>query len=98
MLTSSLLFTKDTIVNLENDWVNLVLKFDHFLFLSLTGNHITSDTNKINKNQITMLKTSVAVGIHIDIIAVIGNVDEVVCWWSQHESIQQPLLQLEFFY
>jgi hypothetical protein len=25
------------------------------------------------------LKTSVAVGIHIDVIAVIGDVDEVVC-------------------
>jgi hypothetical protein len=94
MLTSSLLFTKDTMVNLENDWVNLVLSFDHCLFLSLTRNHVTSDTNNKNKKQSTMLKTSFAVGIHIDVIAVIGDVDEVVCWWSQHESIQQPLLQL----
>jgi hypothetical protein len=79
MLTSSLLFTKDTMMNLENDRVSLVFSFDHWFFLSLTRNHITSDTNKINKKQIKILKTSVAVGIHIDVIAVIGDVDEVVC-------------------
>jgi hypothetical protein len=42
-------------------------------------NHMTSDTNNKNKKQITMLKTSVAVGIQIDDFAVIGDVVEVVC-------------------
>ena len=40
---------------------------------------MTSDTNNKNKKQITMLKTSVAVGIQIDDFAVIGDVDEVGC-------------------
>ena len=66
-------------VNLEKDLVNRVLRFDHCLFLSLMRNHMTSDTNNKNKKQITMLKTSVAVGIQIDDFAVIEDVDGVVC-------------------
>jgi hypothetical protein len=79
-------------VNLENDWVNLVLRLDYCLFLSLinhiTRNHITRTTNNKNKKQITMLKTSVVVGIHIDAATVIDLVDDadVDCWNSQHES------------
>jgi hypothetical protein len=44
--------------------------------------HMTSDTNNKNKKQITMLKTSVAVGIQMDdfvVIAVIEDVSGVVC-------------------
>jgi hypothetical protein len=44
--------------------------------------HITSDTNNKNKKQITMLKTSVAVGIQMDdfvVIAVIEDVSGVSC-------------------
>ncbi len=43
---------------------------------------MTSDTNNKNKKQITMLKTSVAVGIQMDdfvVIAVIEDVSGVVC-------------------
>ena len=64
-------------VNLENDCVNQVLRFDQCLFLSRMRNHITSASNNNNKKQITMFKTSVAVGIHIDVIAV-ENVDDKV--------------------
>ncbi len=74
--------------NLENDWVNLVLRLDHCLFLSLMRNHITRTTNNKNKKQITMLKTSVVVGFHIDAATVNDLVDDadVNCWNSQHES------------
>ncbi len=43
-----------------------------------------------------MVNTSVVVGIHIDTATVNDLVDDtdVVCWKSQHESLQQPLLQL----
>jgi hypothetical protein len=40
-------------------------------------NHKMSASNNKNKKQITMLKTSVAVGIHIDDIAA-ANVDDKV--------------------
>jgi hypothetical protein len=39
-------------------------------------NHITGTTNNKNKKQITMLKTSVVVGIHIDAITVNDSVDD----------------------
>ena len=74
--------------NLENDWNNLVLRLDHCLFLSLMRNHITRTTKNKNKKQITMLKTSVVVGIQIDAATVNDLVDDadVDCWNSQHES------------
>ena len=64
-------------VNLENDCVNLVFRCDHCLFLSLMRNHITSASNNKNKKQITMLKASVVVGIHVDVIAAVNVVDKV---------------------
>jgi hypothetical protein len=39
-------------------------------------NHITRTTNNKNKKQITMLKTSVVVGIHIDAATVNDLVDD----------------------
>jgi hypothetical protein len=62
-------------VNLENDCDNLVFRCAQCLFLSLMRNHIMSASNNKNKKQITMLKTSVAVGIHIDVIAA-DNIDD----------------------
>ncbi len=74
-------------VNLENDWVNLVLRLDLCLFLSLMRNHITRTINNKNKKQITLLKNSVVVGINIDAATVNDLVDyDVDCWNSQHET------------
>jgi hypothetical protein len=39
-------------------------------------NHITRITNNKNKKQITMLKTSVVVGIHIDAATINDLVDD----------------------
>jgi hypothetical protein len=64
-------------VYLENDCVNLVLRCAQCLFLSLMRNHIMSASNNKNKKPITMLKKSVPVGIHIDVIAA-DNVDDKV--------------------
>ena len=96
MLTSSLLFTKDTMVNLENDWVNLVLSFDHCLFWSLI-NHHTKTANNITKTIIITLKTIFSTAkddlLYERVVFVwIRDVTDVAN--SQHESWQQPLLQL----
>ena len=82
-------------VNLEKDWVNLVLRFDHCIFLSLIRNQVTNTINNKTNKHITILKTSVAVGIQIDETDFdnVGGV-VVVVWNSQHASLQQPLLQL----
>jgi hypothetical protein len=60
-------------VNLDNDCDYLIFRCAQCLFLSLMRNHIMSASN--NKKQITMLRTCVAVGIHIDVIAA-DNIDD----------------------
>ena len=64
-------------VNLDNDCDYLIFRCAQCLFLSLMRNHIMSASNNKNKKQITILKTSVDVGIHIDDIAA-ANVDDKV--------------------
>ena len=93
-----LLLTKDTMVNLEKDWVKLVLRFNHCLFWSLI-NHHTRTANNITKTIIITLKTIFLTAkddlLYERVVFVwISDVTDVAN--SQHESWQQPLLQLLF--
>ncbi len=98
MFTSSLLLIYETIVNLENDWVNLVFNVDHFLFWSLINHHTKTANNK-TKTIIITLNPIFSTANHdliFETVVFVWIRDATSVSKSQHASLQQPLLQLNW--